>query len=44
VRGWVEQRFSVEIMVRHYVELYERILTDSLDLDSQLGFVKEIAA
>ena len=44
VRGWVEQRFSVEIMVRRYVELYERILTGGLDLDGQLNFVKEIAA
>jgi glycosyltransferase involved in cell wall biosynthesis len=44
VRGWVEQRFSVEIMVRRYVELYERILTGGLDLDGQLDFAKEIAA
>ncbi|MGA2536126.1 MAG: glycosyltransferase, partial [Terracidiphilus sp.] len=44
VRGWVEERFSVEIMVRRYVEFYERILIGGLDLEIERDFAKEIAA
>jgi glycosyltransferase involved in cell wall biosynthesis len=44
VRGWVAQRFSVDIMVRRYVELYEGILTNGLHPGARLDFVKEIAA
>lgn len=44
VRGWVEQKFSVNIMVQRYVELYERICANSADSGSQLDLVKEVAA
>jgi glycosyltransferase involved in cell wall biosynthesis len=44
VRGWVEQRFSVDIMVRSYIELYERVLTKSRGSGARHDFVKEIAA
>ncbi len=44
VRGWVEQRFSVDIMVQRYVALYEEILSKRLDSHSRLNLAKEIAA
>jgi glycosyltransferase involved in cell wall biosynthesis len=44
VRGWVEERFSVEIMVQRYIELYERVLCNGLDSDARFAFAKEIAA
>jgi glycosyltransferase involved in cell wall biosynthesis len=44
VRGWVEERFSVELMVQRYIRLYERVLTNELDSDARFRFVKEVAA
>jgi glycosyltransferase involved in cell wall biosynthesis len=44
VRGWVEQRFSVDSMVQRYVELYERVLNKNLGSDGRVDFVKEVAA
>jgi glycosyltransferase involved in cell wall biosynthesis len=44
VRNWVEQRFSVDIMVRRYVALYEEILAKHLDSRAPLGPSKEAAA
>jgi glycosyltransferase involved in cell wall biosynthesis len=44
VRGWVEQRFSVDIMVQRYVELYEGILTNGLDSGTRLDLGKKVAA
>jgi hypothetical protein len=44
VRGWVEQRFSVDIMVQRYVDLYERILTNGLDSDAKIHLVNQVAA
>ncbi len=39
-----EQRFSVEIMVERYIELYESILTNSLGSDGPFDLDKEVAA
>jgi glycosyltransferase involved in cell wall biosynthesis len=44
VRGWVEERFSVEIMVQRYIDLYQRVLDKRLDSESWVDFGKEIAA
>jgi glycosyltransferase involved in cell wall biosynthesis len=44
IRSWVEQRFSVDIMVQHYVDLYERILANGLDSDATVHLVEEVAA
>jgi glycosyltransferase involved in cell wall biosynthesis len=44
VRGWVEQRFSVDIMVQRYVALYEEILSKRLDSRSRPDLAKVIAA
>ena len=44
VRAWVEERFSVELMVQRYIELYKRVLTEDIDSDARFGFVKEVAA
>jgi glycosyltransferase involved in cell wall biosynthesis len=44
VRGWVEQRFSVDIMVQRYVALYEEILSKRRDSRSQPDLAKVIAA
>jgi glycosyltransferase involved in cell wall biosynthesis len=44
VRGWVEQRFSVDIMVQRYVKLYQGILTRELDPDAKVYLVNEVAA
>jgi hypothetical protein len=44
VRGWVEQRFSVDIMVQRYIELYRGILTAELDPDAKVHLVNEVAA
>jgi glycosyltransferase involved in cell wall biosynthesis len=44
VRGWVEQGFSVDIMVERYVELYEGILTNSLETGPKLDLAIEVAA
>jgi glycosyltransferase involved in cell wall biosynthesis len=44
VRGWVEQRFSVDIMVQRYVELYEGILVAELAPDAKVHLVNEVAA
>jgi glycosyltransferase involved in cell wall biosynthesis len=44
VRGWVEQRFSVDIMVQRYIALYEGILGNRLDSGSRLDLAKVIAA
>ncbi|MGB0124819.1 MAG: glycosyltransferase family 4 protein [Silvibacterium sp.] len=44
VRAWAEQRFSVEIMVERYIELYESILTNGLGSDGPLDLAKEVAA
>ncbi len=44
VRGWVEQGFSVDIMVERYVELYEGILSNELDGAARMDLDKEVAA
>ena len=44
VRGWVQQGFSVDIMVQRYIELYEEILTNGLASGAQLDLVKKAAA
>jgi glycosyltransferase involved in cell wall biosynthesis len=44
VRDWVEERFSVELMVQRYIGLYERVLINDMDSDARFGFVKEVAA
>ena len=44
VRNWVEQRFSLDIMVQRYAALYERILCTGLASDIRLDLVKEVAA
>jgi len=44
VRGWVEQGFSVDIMVKRYVALYEGILTNGIDSGTRLDLVKDVAA
>jgi hypothetical protein len=44
VRSWVEQRFSVDIMVQRYAALYERILCNSLASGVQLDHTGEVAA
>jgi glycosyltransferase involved in cell wall biosynthesis len=44
IRAWVEQRFSVEIMVQRYVELYEGILNKGFDSDLGFDLGKVVAA
>jgi glycosyltransferase involved in cell wall biosynthesis len=44
VRSWVEQGFSVDIMVERYVELYEGILTNNLETGPSLDLAIEVAA
>jgi glycosyltransferase involved in cell wall biosynthesis len=44
VRSWVEQRFSVDIMVQRYAALYERILCNGLASGVQLDHTGEVAA
>jgi glycosyltransferase involved in cell wall biosynthesis len=44
VRGWVERKFSVDIMVQRYVDLYEGIVTNGLDSGAKVHLVKEVAA
>ncbi|MGI8772574.1 MAG: glycosyltransferase family 4 protein [Acidobacteriaceae bacterium] len=44
LRGWVEQGFSVDIMVQRYVELYESILSNGLDSRTRADFDNEVAA
>ena len=44
VRGWVEQRFSVDIMVQRYVALYEEILSKRRDSRSRSDLANVIAA
>jgi glycosyltransferase involved in cell wall biosynthesis len=44
IRGFAEQRFSVDIMVERYIELYESILTNSLNSGGPFDLVKEVAA
>lgn len=43
-RAFVEQRFSVDIMVERYIELYESILTNSLNPGGPFDLAKEVAA
>jgi glycosyltransferase involved in cell wall biosynthesis len=44
VRNWVEEKFSVDIMVQRYVDLYERILAKAFDSDANVQLVEEVAA
>jgi hypothetical protein len=44
VRAWVEQRFSVKIMVQRYIELYEGILNNNFDSDLRFDLGKVVAA
>ena len=44
VRAWVEQRFSVKIMVQRYIELYEEILNNNFDSDLRFDLGKVVAA
>ena len=44
VRAWVEQRFSVDIMVNRYIALYEGILANGLASGVRPDPVKEVAA
>ena len=44
VRAWVEQRFSVKIMVQRYIELYEEILNNNFDSDLRFDLDKVVAA
>jgi glycosyltransferase involved in cell wall biosynthesis len=44
VRSWVEQRFSVDIMVQRYAALYEGILCNGLASGIRLDLAKEVAA
>jgi glycosyltransferase involved in cell wall biosynthesis len=44
VRGWVEQKFSVGLMVERYIELYEGILKKGCDSNVPFDLAKAIAA
>ncbi len=44
VRGWVEQKFSVDIMVQRYVDLYEEILENGPHSDVRFNLGKVVAA
>ena len=44
VRAWVEQQFSVEIMVQRYVELYEGILNTGIRSDVRLDLDNMVSA
>ena len=44
VRGWVEQEFSVGLMVQRYIELYEGILRKGFDSNLRVNLAKVIAA
>ena len=43
-RAYVEQRFSVDIMVERYIELYASIFTNSLNSGGPFDLAKEVAA
>ena len=44
VRGWVEQEFSVDIMVQRYADLYQGILEKGIHSDVRLDLGKVVAA
>lgn len=44
VRAWVEERFSVDIMVQRYVALYEEILVNGIGSSIQIDPAKGVAA
>jgi len=44
IRGWVEHNFSVELMVQHYIELYESIVSGDLHSHDPRRLYKEVAA
>jgi glycosyltransferase involved in cell wall biosynthesis len=44
VRAWVEQRFSVKIMVQRYIELYDEVVNNNFDSDLRFDLGKVVAA